>query len=119
ETIAQTAQPLVFWQQTADQLRALPGVTNVAIAGWPLMGNNSQNSFISVNGAPPNTVLAYFLHVTPSWLSVMNIRLIAGRDLWSSDISPGSALVNETFARQFLHDENPIGKVFEGGGGRH
>jgi len=118
ETSAQTGQPPIIWQQVADRLRSLPGVIDVAIAGMPLMGDNSWNSFISINGAPPGSVLAYFLRVTPSWINVMNIRLVTGRDLWASDTSPGSALVNEAFAKQFFNGENPIGKAFNRGGSR-
>jgi predicted lysophospholipase L1 biosynthesis ABC-type transport system permease subunit len=82
------------------------------------MGDNSSNSFISINGAPPGPILAYFLRVTPGWINVMNIRLVAGRDLWASDTSPGNALINEAFAKQFFKGENPIGKVFNRGESR-
>ncbi len=57
DTVAQPAQPTVFWDQAAEHLRMLPGVENVALAGWPLLSGNGSNGFVAVNGAP----------VTNSW----------------------------------------------------
>jgi ABC-type antimicrobial peptide transport system permease subunit len=45
----------------------------------------------------------------------MKIRLVDGRDFRRDDTSPGAALVNETFARQFFNGESPIGRVFAKG----
>ena len=42
----------------------------------------------------------------------MKLRLIGGRDLRPDDMTPGAALVNETFARQYFNGENPVGKSF-------
>lgn len=43
----------------------------------------------------------------------MKISLIAGRDFTENDTYPGSAIVSETFARQYFGGENPIGRSFE------
>ena len=43
----------------------------------------------------------------------MKIPLLQGRDLRASDTLPGSALVNQAFARQYLEGENPVGRSFE------
>ena len=37
DTVAQRAQPPVFWDQVAEHLRTVPGVETVALAGWPLL----------------------------------------------------------------------------------
>ena len=47
----------------------------------------------------------------------MKIPLIGGRDFIPADLSPVAAIVNETFARQFFTQTNPIGKWFEGTSG--
>jgi hypothetical protein len=39
--------------------------------------------------------------------------LIAGRDFRPSDALPGVAIVNKTFARQYLGVENPVGRSFD------
>jgi predicted lysophospholipase L1 biosynthesis ABC-type transport system permease subunit len=42
----------------------------------------------------------------------MRIPLLAGRDFRQSDGYPQAAIVNQTFARTFLQDNNPIGRSF-------
>jgi len=115
DTVAQRSQPPVFWGQLADHLRAVPGVEAVALSGWPLLAGGAWNGFVSVNGAPPGPVLAYFLHVSPGWIDAMKIQFLDGRDFRLSDTSPGAAIVNETFAKQFFRGESPIGKSFAKG----
>src|SRR5579862_5829157 len=115
ETAAQRAQPPVFWDQAADRLRALPGVQSVAIAGWPLLLGEAWNGFVSVNGAPPGPVLAYFLSVSPGWVDTMKIPWVAGRDFRPDDTTPGAAIVNEEFVRQFLKGVQPLGTSFAKG----
>jgi predicted permease len=115
DTVTQRATSPVFWDQVADHLRTVPGVETVALAGWPLLQISGWNGFVSINGAPPGPTLAYFLYVSPGWVDAMKIRLIDGRDFRPDDTSPGVALVNETFARQFFNGESPIGRIFARG----
>jgi predicted permease len=112
-TIPALPQSPVVWEQVADHLRTVPGVEKVALASWPLFTRNSMNNFISVNGAPPGPVLAYFLNVSPGWTDTMKLQFVDGRDFRPGDTSPGMAIVNETFARQFFHGERPVGKSFD------
>ncbi len=111
-----TAQPQlpVYWDQVASHLKTLPGVERVALAGWPLLSNQGWNGFISVKGAPPGQVLCDFLNVSPGWLDLMKIPLLDGRDLQPSDVHPGSAIVNESFAKAYFGGENPVGRTFVG-----
>ena len=109
DTISQSDQPAIFWEQGADRLRETPGVESVALAAWPLLSGNSWNGFVSVNGAPPGPVDAEFMKVSPGWLDAMKLPLLSGRDFRPGDTLPGSAIVNETFVRQFLSGLRPIG----------
>jgi predicted permease len=121
DTVVQRPQPAPAWEQVADQLRTVPGIETVAYSKWPLLGNQAMNSFISVAGAPPGPVLAYFLNISPQWLTAMKIRLLDGRDFRPGEITPagsptlGAAIVNETFAKQFFSGVNPVGKTFARG----
>ena len=117
DTVSERAQPPAFWDQVAEHLRAVPGVETVALAGWALLTDSSRTEFVSINGAPPTEVLAYFLDVSPGWTEAMKIPLIDGRDFRASDTSPGVAIVNNAFAKQYFNGENPIGKSFESRGG--
>jgi len=114
ETVAGKGQLPVVWNQTAEALRAVPGVDSVAIARWPLLGHIRINSDISINGAPSPTP-GWFMIVSPGWLSTMKIPLLSGRDFRLEERSPGAAIVNETFAKTFFPGQNPIGRTFERG----
>ena len=118
ETVAQRPQSPVFWDQVAEHLQAVPGVEKVALAGWPLLAGWSLNGFISVSGAPPGPVLAYFMNVSPGWLNIMKIPLMEGRDFRTGDSSGSVAIVNETFARQFFNGASPLGNWFAKGTSR-
>jgi hypothetical protein len=53
------------------------------------------------------------LNVTPGWFDTMRIPLLDGRDLRPDDVSPGVAIVNQAFAKQYLDGANPVGQSFE------
>jgi ABC-type antimicrobial peptide transport system permease subunit len=57
-------------------------------------------------------VLTYFLNVSADWRETMKLKLISGRDFRPDDLSPGAALVNEMFAKEYFNGENPVGKSF-------
>jgi predicted permease len=115
ETVAGKGQLPVVWNQTAEALRAVPGVKSVAISGWSLLGRIMINSSISINGAPPSPTPAWFLSVSPGWLSTMKIPIVSGRDFRPQDTSPGAAIVNESFVKTYFPGQDPIGRTFQRG----
>jgi predicted permease len=115
ETLSKRPQPIAFWFQTADHLRALSGVESVAIAGWPLLSGNGSNGFVAVNGGPPHELLAYFLKVSPGWFQTMKIPLLDGREFRPRDTASGVAVVNQAFAREYFSGKDPVGKAFDRG----
>jgi len=113
DTVTERRQPPLLWEQVAEQLRSMPGVETVALAGWPLLNGTGWNDGVSVNGAPPSEVMAYFLSVSPGWVDAMKIPLLDGRDFRTTDTYPGAAIVSEAFAKQFFNGEDPVGRAFE------
>ena len=113
DTIAQKPQSPVLWNQVIAHLKAQPGVEAAALSGWPLLDGNGWNGFVAVNGRPPSQALAYFLGVSRGWIDTMKIRLIDGREFLESDAYPGTAIVNEAFARAYFDGEDPVGRSFE------
>ncbi len=113
DTTSRPAQPSNYWDQVADHLRGVPGVERVSQSAWPMLKGIGWNDSISVNGGPPSVDLAYFLNVSPGWFETMKIPLLEGRDFRESDTYPEGAIVNETFARQFLQDAHPVGRSFD------
>ena len=112
ETYTPRGQSPEAWLQMADTFRAVPGVKDVAIAGWPLLTGGWTGS-ISVNAAPPTDTWGYFLSISPGWLGTMKMHLVEGHDFVSTDSFPGEAIVNQTFVKDFFHGEDPMGKTFE------
>ena len=113
ETVAPHGQQPAAWAQVAENLRAVPGVEQVAVSGWPLMSTGAWNGSIAINGGPPSLDWGYFLTVSPGWFQTMKMPLISGREFRPSDAYPGSAIVNETFVKMFFHGINPVGRTFE------
>jgi putative ABC transport system permease protein len=113
DVVAQQGQPPVVWDQVADNLRSVPGVEKVAIAGWPLLSGGVWNNFVSVAGGPPNPTVTYLLAISRGWSETMKIPLLDGRDLRPGDTTPGQAIVNQSFVKTFLGGKNPIGRTFQ------
>jgi putative ABC transport system permease protein len=113
DVVTQQGQPPVVWDQIADKLRGVPGVENIAIAGWPLLSGGAWSNFVSVEGETPNTIFTYLLAISPGWSETMKIPLLDGRDLRRGDTTPGQAIVNQAFVRTFFDGKNPIGKTFQ------
>jgi predicted permease len=114
ETVTTRPQPPALWDQVAEHLRTVAGVETVGVASTVLLGGwGSWNNLISVNGAPPNGVLAYMLRASPGWIDALKIPLLEGRDFRPGDTYPGFAIVNRTFAKTYFNGEDPVGKPFE------
>jgi predicted permease len=115
ETLTVRPQPPAFWDQVAGHLRELPGVEKVALTTWPLLSGESAVDYISIDGAPPSDVFSDFLSVSPGWIDTMKIPFIDGRNFRGDETSPGVAIVNDAFAKQFFNGVNPVGKSFDRG----
>jgi predicted permease len=113
DTVAKHPQPPALWDQVTEHLRGMRGVEAVALADQPLLGPVGWNNLVSIDGAPPNGILVNMLSVSPGWVEAMKIPLLDGREFGPRDTYPGSSIVNESFARTYLHGENPVGRTFE------
>ena len=100
-----------------DRLKNVPGVEAVGISSAiPLVsvvdvGIRFQRPGIADTGPGPGTTANYY-KITPEYLRVLQIPLIRGRLITEQDMatSPPVVLINETMARRFYADEDPIGK---------
>jgi len=108
------------WEEVANHVRGIPGVDSVAYADWPLLdGRSFKSDSILIHGLPPNDVAVSFMNVSPGWLDTMKIPFLAGRDFRTTDLSPGAAIVNESFVTRFFPPGavSPLGQWFEGTSG--
>ena len=110
-------QQVQFAERLLDRLKGVPGVDAVGISSaFPLTGVTDVGIRFARPGIPdtgpgPGTTANYF-RVTPGYLRVMQIPLIRGRLITEQDTATGPpvVLINETMARRFFPDEDPIGK---------
>jgi putative ABC transport system permease protein len=106
-----------FFAQAVEKLRHLPGVRSAsAISYLPFSGIASATN-VRIAGRPPakpgEELGAVIRTVLPEYFRTMGIPLIHGRDFTPADnveTTPHRFIVNESFARQYLHGEEPVGK---------
>ena len=106
-----------FYQSLIDRLRAEPGVEAVAVTSRDLIGPGVQTRV-----APEGVVFAHENNQPQVWLEVVSgdyfgllgVGPAAGRLFDSRDLgdAPRTAVVNESFARQFWPDRDPLGQRF-------
>ena len=106
-----------FLSEARLKISALPGVQFVgAINDLPVTGRGSVNGGFDVEGKPPfnpgEAPVAEFRQVTPGYFESIGIPVLRGRTLNDADLSkkPENVVVNETFAKLFIGDEDAIGK---------
>ena len=109
-------QRVVFLTELENRLRAVPGVQHAAIGGsHPVFGFNSSSSFL-IEGRPEPPPDKYpemfFEPVSSDYFATMDARLQQGRTFNASDTAdhPAVIIINESTARYFWPNENPIGK---------
>jgi putative ABC transport system permease protein len=106
-----------FYQTALEQIRALPGVRSAsAINTLPFRGMPS-GTHVNIVGRPPakpgEELTSTIRAVTPGYFQAMQIPIRGGRDFTPADNtveSPYRFIINETFARTYLPEEQPLGR---------
>jgi putative ABC transport system permease protein len=96
----------------ADRLRALPGISDVAIgSNSPLRGNSSA-AILEREGHPDEGIRYYRHLVMPGWFRTLGIRVLNGREFEPSDDydAPPVAMVTQALAARFWPGEDALGK---------
>jgi putative ABC transport system permease protein len=122
EKYATDKQRVVFLTELENRLSTLPGVQSVAIGGsHPVFGYNSSSSFL-VEGQPEPPPDKYpemfFEPVNSKYFETLGARLRQGRTFNAADTKdhPNVVVINETAARTFWPNENPVGRRISGTG---
>lgn len=110
------ARIISYLAQVMEKVHAVPGVLDVAITGaLPFQGWPDGMPF-QIEGRPivdiANRPACGYKPVSPSYLSTIGMRLIAGRWLAESDTvgAVPVTVINETMAKHYFKGEDPIGK---------
>jgi predicted permease len=109
------AELSAVYRQLYDRLSTLPNVNSVTLATYSPMSGTNRNSTITVRGYTPakgEDVSVSDLLVGPSFAETLGVPLLLGREIGLQD-TPAStkvAIVNQSFAKAFFQDQNPIGR---------
>ena len=110
-----------LFETMQNELSTIPGVRGVSMSEIGALSGNSWRMTIRVDGYQQKEgedLNPGVDSVGPRYFATMGIPLIAGREFSDTDVlgAPRVAIVNETLARYFFGDTNPIGRRFGIGG---
>jgi len=110
------AQQAAFIQQVLQRAEALPGVRAAGmVVGLPL-GGNVASRYFQIEGRPPRPtgegLNTNFNLASPDYFRALGIPVKSGRffDHRDAEGTPEVVVINETMARRFWPDEDPLGK---------
>jgi putative ABC transport system permease protein len=108
-------QRFAYYEEALTRVRALPRVQSAGLASLtPLEGGYSRAT-LHIDGRPPfeqgQEPMVDINLISPEYFQTMGIEMRGGRPFATQD-GPGApkvAIINETIARRFFPNENPIG----------
>jgi macrolide transport system ATP-binding/permease protein len=105
-----------LYQHLEDALPHIQGVLSSSLSWYsPLDGNNAnERIFIQEKGPDDSRDAPSWDRVGPRYFETIGTRLLRGRviDEHDTPTAPHVAVVNETFARRYFPNEDPIGQHF-------
>jgi putative ABC transport system permease protein len=114
----------IYLQEALARVQALPGVESAALTGFlpltPPSSTMSVSNSTFIEGGPRfSTEKGQHISlnpISPDYFKTMGIQLRSGRTFAATDgkDAPKVAIINETMARQFFPNEDPIGHRFIG-----
>ena len=107
----------VLYDEIQDRLGVLPGVISVGRSWNTPISGMEWTQFLQADSPNPPTgdaAIAYFNYISPQYLPTLRMKVIAGRNFGVQDAatSPPVAIINQTLARRFFPNLNPIGRFF-------
>ena len=114
-----------LYQQLQEALPQIPGVLSASLAYNSPLGSCCWKPRVVIEGKPPDYGDRWTApsadRVGPHYFEAIGTRLLRGRVIEERDRpgAPNVAVVNETFARRFFPNEDPIGRHFGMGDASH
>jgi len=107
---------VAFFDRALARIRELPGVTAAGATNIIPLDGNSTDRLLDIEGYVPRDKAdmpdAQNRQATPGWFASMGIPLVRGRLIEPTDDgnSQRVVVINETFARRFFPNGDPLGK---------
>ena len=107
-----------YYAQLRDTLAGIPGVVSASLSTKAPISNEdgSWTQSIAVDGGPIEEEASryvYFNAISSGYFATLGMRVLQGRDFALAD-APGNTrvvIVNESLARRFFQNQNPIGRL--------
>ena len=105
-----------FFDQSLEKIRSLPGVETAAVIATPPFIILEQDANFNIVGRPPapkgSEPSAFYAPVSSEYLNALSIPLKKGRFFTNFDKagSPPVVVINETMARRYFPNEDPMGQ---------
>jgi predicted permease len=109
-------QLVPLYERLVDRIGRIPGVQSATFSIYSPLDRNFGFTEPNIEGAQPRSgkeLSPVGLNVVgPKYFTTLQTPVMAGRDLRSSDRSgaPRVAIVNQTMARNYFGDANPLGR---------
>jgi len=97
------------------KISAIPGLRGATVSKDGLFSHSESADPIAVEGYTPKAgeeMHSRMDHVGPGYFSTLGIPILMGREIEAQDtaVSVRAAVINQTFARRFFPNTNPISK---------
>ncbi|MGB2714089.1 MAG: ABC transporter permease [Vicinamibacterales bacterium] len=105
-----------FYDQLLERVRRLPGVKGAAITSNLFLTDTPSSGTFTLEDRPPfppsEQIEATTDMVSPDFFEMMQVPLVRGRFFDSRDRDGGARaiVINETFAKRYWPNEDPVGK---------
>ena len=113
------AERLAFYDAALERAAALPGVRHAALSSVVPLGGDSDRDFLIEGRPAPRTnaeaLTVWYRVVSANYFKAMEIPLRRGRLFGAREMTP-LVVINETMAKTYWPNENPIGRRIKFGG---
>jgi predicted permease len=104
-----------LYEQMLTRLRTTPGIRNASMSVHEPLSTNVSSSTLRIQGSSirqEDLAPVDIEPVGPEYFATMETPILAGREFVSADRagSPKVAIVNESMARHYFADANPVGR---------
>ncbi len=110
------ARRVAFYDRVLERIAAIPGVSNAALANTLPPAGRAIAYFFNIEGRPAleptKAPIAWMHSISPNYFQTLGVPLLAGRGFTEADSAgaPLVAIINQTMARRFWPDEDPVGQ---------
>ena len=112
------------YRRVLERVRALPGVASAGYVNLPPLVFKGGRAYVSIEGEPPPSQADFSRYIVADrvagegYLETLGVPLLSGRHFDSRDGSAAAptVVINDTMAKRFWRDRDPIGQRIKIGG---